>query len=444
MPKAFLAAAVRGGQLFTPSVAWKMEGVPGGDGVVMLHQRGVDGEVQPVVGGYGGPDTCSGIVHPTVTVVGGDGTIKSGPALAGMTLAVDMALSRDGTRVAMVSTGNATNTMQGGDATPDLTRVFVTQVDAVTTNDPKVGCMPDGTHAPCPPTFGGILLNEDPSAGTGTAGAAGTMTGAGGGSGSQPPQRCDGTPDPSVPQVVGEPIAVAFDGNDAVVVQSREPAMLALRDGSRIDLSSISRADTGHLIFHANAGGGLACASCHAEGNDDGRTWKFTCEGTRRTQSLHTGLRGTEPFHWSGDQADIGVLMTNVFMQRMSGPQLTTGEANQLLNWIDSQPRPFHTMPADTAAIERGRAIFNDPQAACATCHTAARTDSVDVGTGGKFQVPSLVGIGTRGPFMHNGCAKTLRDRFDIAACGGGDKHGVTSNLTSLQVNDLITFLQSL
>jgi hypothetical protein len=271
------------------------------------------------------------------------------------------------------------------------------------------------------------------------------MTGSGGTGGPLPPTTC-GVPDPTVPTVVGEPIAIAFDGSDQLVVQSREPAMLALRGGVTIELSGVSRFDTGHLLFHANAGGGLACASCHSEGNDDGRTWKFTCEGTRRTQSLHTTLRGTEPFHWSGDQTDFTHLMNNVFMQRMSGPQLTAPEGDQLLSWIDAQPRPNHTMPTDTAAIDRGRNIFNSPQAACGTCHVGKRLtkESVDVGTGGMFQIPSLEGISTRGPFMHNGCATTLRDRFDIAACGGGDKHGVTSHLTSLQINDLITFLDTL
>jgi hypothetical protein len=56
--------------------------------------------------------------------------------------------------------------------------------------------------------------------------------------------------------------------------------------------------------------------------------------------------------------------------------------------------------------------------------------------------VPSLVGIGTRGPFMHDGCAKTLRERF--GACGGGDKHGVTSTLKPAELNDLLTYLNTI
>jgi cytochrome c553 len=273
----------------------------------------------------------------------------------------------------------------------------------------------------------------------------GTRTGAAGTSGGGS-SSC-GAPNPEVPQVVGQPIAVAFDGAGALVVQSREPAMLVLGGSNeQIRLSAESRADTGHLIFHANAGGNLACASCHGEGNDDGRVWNFMCEGKRRTQSLHTGLRGTEPFHWSGNEADIGRLMNDVFVGRMSGPFLATDQTERLLSWMDSQPRPLRPAVADHGAVERGRALFNDPaRGACATCHAGARFTNnltVDVGTGGAFQVPSLVGVGSRGPFMHDGCAKTLADRF--GPCGGGDRHGVTSTFTAGEVSDLVAFLNSI
>jgi hypothetical protein len=58
------------------------------------------------------------------------------------------------------------------------------------------------------------------------------------------------------------------------------------------------------------------------------------------------------------------------------------------------------------------------------------------------FQVPSLLGIGTRGPFMHDGCAATLRDRFNPAC--GGDKHGITGQLSPAQIDDLIAYLNTL
>ena len=90
--------------------------------------------------------------------------------------------------------------------------------------------------------------------------------------------------------------------------------------------------------------------------------------------------------------------------------------------------------------------LFNDPtRAACASCHagsTFTNNATVDVGTGRAFQVPSLVGVGTRGPFMHDGCAKTLADRFD-ETCGGA-RHGNIRGLTSTDVSDLVAFLQSI
>ena len=91
-----------------------------------------------------------------------------------------------------------------------------------------------------------------------------------------------------------EPVSVAFAGNTTVVVQTREPAQLFIVDGpavSSIVLSQESRFDTGHAVFHANSGGGIACASCHPEGHEDGRVWQFACEGTRRTQDLGAASR---------------------------------------------------------------------------------------------------------------------------------------------------------
>jgi cytochrome c len=457
---AFRATSARGGQRYTASTAWKMTEMPDGSGVMVLHQRGVDEEVQPVVGGYGGPDACNGIVHPAVTKVSSDGRTHSGPAMAGMVLAVDMAISRDAQRVAFISAGNATN-MVPGDSGPDLTRVFVSDTGSVT--DDQIGCMPDGMHGPCSAGFMGgtpVLAVDDPAGGTGAAGASGTtgttppdaMTGTGGASSVPPPEKppvtC-GVPDPSVPQTVGEPIAVAFDGAGQVVVQSREPAMLALPGtNNTIRLSAVSRKDTGHLVFHSNAGGFLACASCHAEGNDDGRVWNFACQGARRTQSLQAGgLRGSEPFHWDGLETDMTRLMTDVFQGRMSGPALAAEQIDGLMTWIDGQPRVPRAAPSDAAAVERGRALFNDStRGACASCHAGAtftNNSTVDVGTGGAFQVPSLVGIGSRGPFMHDGCAKTLADRFSNTACGGAN-HGKISGLGASEIADLVTYLQSI
>ena len=56
--------------------------------------------------------------------------------------------------------------------------------------------------------------------------------------------------------------------------------------------------------------------------------------------------------------------------------------------------------------------------------------------------VPSLIGLAWRAPYMHQGCAATLADRF--GTCGGGDAHGKTSQLSAEQRADLIAFLETL
>jgi cytochrome c peroxidase len=252
-----------------------------------------------------------------------------------------------------------------------------------------------------------------------------------------------------------EPTAVAFLDPTTVIVQSREPAQLwlvglegtAMTSATPLALTDVSRGDLGHTVFHSNSCGGLACASCHPEGHEDGRVWNFACEGDRRTQDIGGGLAHTEPFHWNGDLGNFSALVNTVFVGRMSGPQLTSDQSAAMLRWIDSVPTlPSPRAPAE-AQVARGKAIFNDPTVACGSCHTGTlltNNATVDVGTSGMFQVPALRGLAWRAPYMHNGCAATLDARFAPGTCSGGDAHGRTSQLTAAQRADLIAYLQSL
>lgn len=445
----------RGGASFSPSVAWRMTAMPGG-GVAMVHQRGLLDEVPPQAGGYGTTNPCDAIVQTALTVIRNGQMPQAAPALPGLVLPVDLAISPDGKRVAIVAAGNATNSPAPGMA-PTLPRVFAADIADVT--DPNVGCRPDGKHGPCMDgVFVGTREGPDGSVGfdgtggqVGTGGQAGAPSFDAGATGDftdasiQPPPLCP--PDGELPVVNGQPIAVAYDGGGKLVVQTREPAALLLPGGGAIALSADSREDTGHTIFHSNAGGFVACASCHAEGAEDGRVWSFACEGQRRTQSLASGISGTEPFHWNGDMKTFPVLMDNVFVGRMSGPKLVPEQQTATLHWIDHQPRAPKAAPADPAAVARGRALFTDKTVACGSCHSGDKLTNnmnADVGTGGMFQVPSLLGLAARAPFMHDGCAATLADRFSNAGCGGGDHHGVTSTLSPAQLGDLIAYLDTL
>jgi mono/diheme cytochrome c family protein len=248
--------------------------------------------------------------------------------------------------------------------------------------------------------------------------------------------------------VPGQPTAVAFASDGTLVVQSREPARLILMfsGGMRmIELGGESRLDTGHELFHRDPGVGIACASCHGEGGDDGHTWKFSRIGRRRTQAVNIGLAGTEPFHWSGEMENLNTLMNEVFVGRMGAAPQSEPRLNALSSWIFQQRPPASLRnPQDEAAL-RGKALFESAEVGCAACHSGEKltnNDNADVGTGLALQVPSLIGIGHRAPFMHTGCAATLRDRFDPEC--GGDQHGQTAGLDPAQIDDLVAYLESL
>ncbi|MSP60454.1 MAG: c-type cytochrome [Myxococcales bacterium] len=130
----------------------------------------------------------------------------------------------------------------------------------------------------------------------------------------------------------------------------------------------------------------------------------------------------------------------------MGGPIPTKFQTVALSSWLDCIPLLAKAPPADPAAAARGDKAFHDlAGAACAACHSGPQFTSravVDVGTGGKFKVPSLLGVGARAPFLHDGRASTLNHRFGPG--GGGDQHGKTSDLTLETIADLIVYLETL
>ncbi|MET0389759.1 MAG: c-type cytochrome [Polyangiales bacterium] len=251
----------------------------------------------------------------------------------------------------------------------------------------------------------------------------------------------------------GPATAIAYLADGRMLAQTREPAALWILDATdrltklpprMIDLEGERVYDTGHELFHRDAGGNIACASCHFEGADDGHIWHFIGRGARRTPALDVDLEGTAPFYWAGDMTDIPTLMDHVFVGRMGGPHQTPERVQALERWLYALPTPTPLRAADDAAAVRGKALF-DSEAECGTCHSGPKlTDNtkVDVGTGLALQVPSLVGVSRRGPWMHDGCATTLTVHFD-AACGG-DTHGRTKQLTDEQRADLIAYLETL
>jgi hypothetical protein len=383
-------AVTGGAERRSPSVAWRTVPFdPASGSVVMLHQTGRSDLVDTAPGGYAAKDGCGGIVHTALSLLT-PGRPSPGVAtgLDGLTLTIDVAVSPDHQKVALAVAGN--NPAQG----PTLVQL----PSAAASPGAPVACQPVVTEIEAPPS--------------------------------------------------GQVVAVGYGPSGVLFAQTREPATLWRADTSATTvLASDARADTGHLLFHANSGGGLACASCHPEGGEDGRVWDLVCVGGRRTQTLRGGLHGTEPFHWDGREEDFSYLTDDVFSGRMVGPPLSDDQKKALLGWIETLPALPAPGNLDPLAVARGRSLFDDATVGCSACHDGPRLTNnatVAVGTGRPYQVPSLAGIGWRPPYMHDGCAPTLADRFGSASCGGGDQHGVTSHLTRAQLADLTAYLTSL
>jgi cytochrome c peroxidase len=243
-------------------------------------------------------------------------------------------------------------------------------------------------------------------------------------------------------------VATAFDAQGDVLVQTRNPSNLqVISPGAMkttvVALSSLSRDDTGHDVFHTQAGAQIACASCHPEGGDDGHVWILDGQ-ERRTPSLRGTIAGTAPYHWPGDEKDLPTLVDEVYTLRMSGSRLPDDEMSALTGWIQTVPRPAAPSWVDPSAVSKGQALFEASSTACATCHSGAKytnNQTVDVGTGGAFQVPPLVGVGWRTPLMHDGCAATIADRFGACATA---QHGNTTGLSSDDIANLTAYLETL
>jgi hypothetical protein len=421
---------------------------------VMLHQTAREGEItlepsedasnlnaKGIPGGgsaYGGAGACTGVSGTAVTMFDSGGRVVRTMMLSMGTLPVDIAWSPKSHEMA-IATAGAADPLQ-----PQSSFTAFGQVMPSSQAVPAGG----GTASPVVPAstdaansvMSVVRFNPEVMINTVSDQSA---------QGGTPP--CVGPT--SIVSGPGPATAVAYLSDDRLVVQTREPATILIAQpiatdtGAlpvRIELGGATMLDTGHEIFHRDAGGGVACATCHLEGDEDGHTWVFAGQGARRTQALSVGLEGTAPFHWVGDMTDLGKLMENVFVGRMGGVHQAPERLNALARWMFSIQAPVPLRAASDPAVARGHELFVGA-AECSKCHEGTKltnNQTVDVGTGLALQVPSLVGVGLRAPWIHNGCAKTLQQRFDPAC--GGTTHGKTAQLTTVQVDDLVAYLESL
>ncbi|MFK7993997.1 MAG: PKD domain-containing protein, partial [Granulosicoccus sp.] len=224
----------------------------------------------------------------------------------------------------------------------------------------------------------------------------------------------------------------------------------------------------------------MSCASCHNEAGHDGRTWDFTGlgEGLRNTIGLQ-GAGGMQNglLHWSANFDELqdfeeqirnfaggsGLMSDSDFNEADRAEPLGLSKAgistdlDALAAYLSSLDKefisPYRNQDGSlTSEAIQGQTLFAN--AGCASCHTGDKfTDSTDtpnlhnVGTldaasGSRLSetldgidTPTLLGVWSTPPYLHNGAALSIADAIRA--------HN-TQTLNSTQLATLSAFVRQL
>lgn len=233
------------------------------------------------------------------------------------------------------------------------------------------------------------------------------------------------------------------------------PESLSL--GSKQELTSARR---GELLFNDATlcfQGWQSCSSCHShDARVDGLNWDNLNDGIGNPKNVKSLLQThlTPPSMWLG-------VRSNAYVAVRAGVRnsLFTVQPPEVASALDDYLKSLQPIPSPlliggklSPSARRGKDLFRSEKVGCADCHKGALyTDQKlhDVGTVGKFDqstnrfdTPSLIEVWRSGPYLHDGRAATVRDV--VTTFNKGDQHGVTSDLTPAQLDDLAAFVLSL
>ncbi len=249
-----------------------------------------------------------------------------------------------------------------------------------------------------------------------------------------------------------------------------------------------------HLFYSANSdeypvttNHWISCATCHMEGRSDAVVWKFA-QGPRDAPSNAGGTLNTGFLFRTADRNQVQDYWHTVNVEQ-GGSFDPTAQATLLdaiaayVNLAIPLPVPPTT---DPMMVMRGEQIFTDPTVGCSSCHSGVRfTDSGmynatldltkpicanppvapcvllhDVGTCNTgaypdvahndvdgdpraacmFDTPSLSGVASSPPYLHDGSALTLMGVLE-------QTRGTMGDITGLSADDeaaLVEYLRSL
>jgi len=263
----------------------------------------------------------------------------------------------------------------------------------------------------------------------------------------------------------GRPVAVAFqpDGWRAVVANylSNSVQVVDVEKGAVEKTIALggpakpSLARAGEAVFYDGSrslGHWFSCHSCHTDGHTNGGLFDTFGDreyGTKKKTPTLRNVANTGPWTWHGIEKDLRASVRKSMEKTLQGPKATEADLDAILAFLatlePASPRP----PADAEAVKRGDALFHAKR--CHTCHapplyTIDRLE--DVGTGTKddlfegYNPPSLLGVGRRAPWLHDGRARSLEEL--LKKHHAPSKTREEKDFTDAELADVMAFLKSL
>ena len=213
-----------------------------------------------------------------------------------------------------------------------------------------------------------------------------------------------------------------------------------------------------------------SCYTCHPDEHEDGLMYNMASKDMGRnitnTQSLRD-ISDTPPFKWNGKNQTVfkqdGIRFSTVLTrtEQFSYKDLDA-ITSHIMTGIPYPPNlQFNPDGNLTEAQLRGKKIFERTtdnfgreipvNNRCVTCHPAPYYTNLkpsDVSTLAAsddsmlFDTPHLNNIYASPPYLHDGRAKTLEEIWTLY--GKDDRHGLTSDMTKIELNELVEYLKSL
>lgn len=275
-------------------------------------------------------------------------------------------------------------------------------------------------------------------------------------------------------------MAVSPDGR-WVYVAERLADRIAVIDANQMALATtidvgVTTQETvlrkGEKLFNSAAytfQGQFSCRSCHPNNHVDRLQYDFEPDGLgfnivdNRTL---LEIEGTAPFKWDGNNTSLYMQCGIRFARFLTRVEpFPSEDLNALVAFMRSlRNSPNRHRSGDgslTPPQARGKALFErtvmrngvpmDLKGRCIACHPPPKftiRKKFDVGTASltdkskEFDTPQLANVYQSAPYLHDGRALTLEElwtRFNPK-----DTHGITSDFSKSDLNDLIEYLKTL